>query len=40
VRHSLADITLARRKLGYRPRVDFEAGLRETVDWYRRTARR
>ena len=20
--------------LGYNPRVDFEAGLRETVDWY------
>jgi UDP-glucose 4-epimerase len=35
IRHSLADIRLARRLLGYRPRVDFETGLRRTVDWYR-----
>ena len=35
VRHSLADIALARRVLGYRPRVDFEEGLRRTVEWYR-----
>jgi len=36
VRHSLADIRLARRRLGYRPRVDLVAGLRPTMDWYRR----
>jgi UDP-glucose 4-epimerase len=36
VKHSLADISRARRKLGYRPLVDFETGLRLTVDWYRR----
>jgi UDP-glucose 4-epimerase len=35
VKHSLADITLARKLLGYRPIVDFETGLRHTVDWYR-----
>lgn len=35
VRHSLADIRLARKLLGYRPLVDFETGLRRTVDWYR-----
>ena len=35
IRHSLADITAARRLLGYRPRVDFETGLRLTVEWYR-----
>jgi UDP-glucose 4-epimerase len=35
VRHSHADIRLARRLLGYRPRVGFEEGLRRTVDWYR-----
>jgi len=35
VRHSLADIRLARKLLGYRPVVDFETGLRRTVDWYR-----
>jgi len=40
VQHSLADITRARKTLGYRPLVDFETGLRETVEWYERTARR
>jgi nucleoside-diphosphate-sugar epimerase len=35
VRHSLADVTLARRLLSYRPLVDFETGLRATVEWYR-----
>jgi nucleoside-diphosphate-sugar epimerase len=35
VRHSLADIRLARRLLGYTPIVDFETGLRRTVEWYR-----
>jgi nucleoside-diphosphate-sugar epimerase len=35
VRHSLADIRVARKLLGYRPSVDFETGLRRTVDWYR-----
>ena len=39
VRHSLADITRARRTLGYRPLVALETGLRETVDWYREAAR-
>jgi UDP-glucose 4-epimerase len=38
VRHSLADISLARKKLGYEPLVDFETGLRETVEWYQKTA--
>ena len=35
IRHSLADVRLARRLLGYRPTVDFETGLRLTLDWYR-----
>jgi UDP-N-acetylglucosamine/UDP-N-acetyl-alpha-D-glucosaminouronate 4-epimerase len=35
VRHSLADIRLARKLLGYRPIVPFETGLRHTVEWYR-----
>jgi UDP-glucose 4-epimerase len=35
VRESLADITLARRLLGYEPQVDFEEGLRRSVDYYR-----
>lgn len=37
IRHSLADITRARTLLGYEPQVDFETGLRRTVEWYRRT---
>jgi UDP-N-acetylglucosamine/UDP-N-acetyl-alpha-D-glucosaminouronate 4-epimerase len=35
VRHSLADIRRARKLLGYKPVVDFETGLRRTVEWYR-----
>jgi nucleoside-diphosphate-sugar epimerase len=35
VRHSTADISLARATLGYEPRVPFEEGLRRTVDWHR-----
>ena len=35
VRHSVADISKARRLLGYEPSVDLEEGLRRTVDWYR-----
>lgn len=37
IRHSLADITRARTLLGYEPQVDFETGLRRTVEWYRGT---
>lgn len=35
IRHSLADIAAAYKLLGYRPRVDFETGLRRTLEWYR-----
>ena len=35
VRDSQADISKAERALGYRPTVDLEAGLRETVTWFR-----
>ena len=35
VRDSQADISKARRLLGYEPIVDFEEGLRRTVEWYR-----
>ena len=34
VRHSHADIRVARRLLGYSPHVPFEEGLRRTVEWY------
>jgi UDP-glucose 4-epimerase len=35
VPHSLADLAKARRVLGYEPIVDFAAGLKATVQWYR-----
>lgn len=35
VRVSVADIGRARRDLGYEPRVGFEEGLQQTVDWMR-----
>ena len=37
VKHSMADITQARKLLGWEPRVDFASGLRRTVEWYRST---
>jgi UDP-glucose 4-epimerase len=37
VRHSRADITRARRDLGYEPAVSFEDGLAQTLRWYRAT---
>jgi len=36
IKHSLADISSAEEHLGYKPKVEFEEGLRRTVDWYRR----
>ena len=35
VKHSLADISLAEKHLGYKPKVDFEEGLERTIAWYR-----
>ena len=35
VKHSLADLSLARKHLGYEPIVNFEEGLRRTIEWYR-----
>jgi len=35
VRHSHADISLARALLGYEPCVRFREGLRRTVEWYK-----
>lgn len=35
VRHSQADITKAEKELGYTVEIDFEEGLRRTIDWYR-----
>jgi nucleoside-diphosphate-sugar epimerase len=36
VRHSLADISLARELLGYQPLVDWKTGLRKTLAWFNR----
>jgi nucleoside-diphosphate-sugar epimerase len=35
IKHSLADISRAEAALGYKPIVNFEEGLKRTVDWYR-----
>jgi nucleoside-diphosphate-sugar epimerase len=35
IKHSLADISKAEAALGYKPLVNFEEGLRRTVEWYR-----
>ncbi len=35
VRHSRADITLARELLGYESKVDLREGLRRTIDWWK-----
>jgi nucleoside-diphosphate-sugar epimerase len=35
VKHSLADTSLAEKHLGYKPKVNFEEGLRRTIEWYR-----
>jgi UDP-glucose 4-epimerase len=35
IRHSLADISLARKKLGYEPECDLEKGLKETINYFK-----
>jgi UDP-glucose 4-epimerase len=35
VKHSLADLSLAKKHLGYAPTVGFEEGLQRTIEWYR-----
>ena len=39
IKHSLADMTRAEKHLGYKPKIDFEEGLRRTIDWYRNQER-
>jgi nucleoside-diphosphate-sugar epimerase len=36
IKHSLADISKAEAGLAYKPLVNFEEGLRRTVEWYRK----
>lgn len=35
VKHSLADITLARKLIGFKPKVSFRQGLEKAIEWYR-----
>lgn len=35
VRHSLADISMARKLLGYESKVDLREGLQRTIDWWK-----
>lgn len=35
VKHSLADISLARKLIGFKPTVQFKEGLEKAIDWYR-----
>ena len=40
VRHCFADISLARRLLGYKPAISFGDGMRELVEWGQKTSAR
>jgi nucleoside-diphosphate-sugar epimerase len=35
VKHSLADISLAKKTIGYKPKVSFRDGLQKAIGWYR-----
>jgi nucleoside-diphosphate-sugar epimerase len=35
VKHSLADVSLAKEMIGYEPEVYFQEGLERAIDWYR-----
>jgi nucleoside-diphosphate-sugar epimerase len=37
VKHSLADITVAKKLLGFKPVVPFKEGLAKAIEWYRET---
>jgi UDP-glucose 4-epimerase len=37
IKHSLADISRAEKHFGYKPTVDFEEGLRRTIEWYKKS---
>jgi UDP-glucose 4-epimerase len=39
VKHSLADLSWAKKHLGYQPSVSFEEGLQRTIEWYRSATR-
>jgi len=35
VKHSLADITLAKKLIGFKPKISFRQGLEKAIEWYR-----
>ena len=35
VKHSIADISKARDKIGYEPKYKFTEGLKKTVEWHK-----
>ena len=36
VKHSLADITLAKKLIAFKPKISFRQGLEKAIDWYRK----
>jgi nucleoside-diphosphate-sugar epimerase len=36
VKHSLADITLAKKLISFKPKISFRQGLEKSIDWYRK----
>jgi len=38
IRHSVADISKARRELGFEPSYSIEGGLKKTIQWFRRSS--
>jgi nucleoside-diphosphate-sugar epimerase len=37
IKHSLADLSQIEKYLGYKPQIEFEEGLRRTVEWYKQS---
>jgi nucleoside-diphosphate-sugar epimerase len=35
VKHSLADITIAKKLIGFKPKISFRQGLEKAIEWYR-----
>ncbi len=35
IKHSLADVSLARKIIGYEPKISFEEGIAMAIDWYK-----
>lgn len=35
IKHSLADVTLAKKVIGYEPRISFEQGIQMAIHWYK-----